>query len=400
MAGATPVYAAATAGLLAVGVLGVLFHRGHLPSWTAAVVAVLVEIGTGLVHPGRLGPGLAPLGGALAFVCTAVPLASLLDRIGFFEHAARVGVGHRYTGVALWVLAGVVTAVLNLDAAVVLLTPLYIRIARTFGFSVESLAFQPVLLASLASSALPVSNLTNLIAVSKIPAPPGQFLAHLGLPTLAAVVVGYLMWRWRLPAGEARVKSTDQAEARPLVVGGGVVVAILAGFVWGPGVGVAPWMVAGVADLFLVGLTRSVPWRAVPLGTVTVAGALAVLAEVVAAHVALGGYFVGQGPLSEVRIAAISAVAAGVGNNLPAVLVALDALGGHGQAASLWPILLGVNIAPALVLTGALAGLLWRDTARGMGLEISARRYTAVGAVVGLPAFGAALAVLVLQGLA
>ncbi|HEY5424337.1 MAG TPA: hypothetical protein VIK05_12735 [Ilumatobacteraceae bacterium] len=50
------------------------------------------------------------------------------------------------------VLAAAVTVVFNLDAAVVLLTPLYIRIARRHGYSPEMLAFQPALLACLASN--------------------------------------------------------------------------------------------------------------------------------------------------------------------------------------------------------------------------------------------------------
>ena len=99
----------------------------------------------------------------------------------------RVGRGGRGSrGGGLWVLAALVTTVLNLDAAVVLLTPLYVSIARRSGRDPLALAFQPVLLASLASSALPVSNLTNLIAASATGATTGGFVAHLALPSLVA----------------------------------------------------------------------------------------------------------------------------------------------------------------------------------------------------------------------
>ena len=50
----------------------------------------------------------------------------------------------------------VVVALLNLDAAVVLLTPLAVRVARRAGLDPVAMAFQPALLACLASSALPV----------------------------------------------------------------------------------------------------------------------------------------------------------------------------------------------------------------------------------------------------
>ena len=64
---------------------------------------------------------------ALAFLLAGVPLAALLDRLGFFEASAAVivGRGGDRPVLALWVFAGLTTVVLNLDTTVVLLTPLY-----------------------------------------------------------------------------------------------------------------------------------------------------------------------------------------------------------------------------------------------------------------------------------
>ena len=39
----------------------------------------------------------------------------------------------------------------------------------------------------------------------------------------------------------------------------------------------------------------------------------------------------------------------------------------------MWPLLLGVNLGPLLLLTGSLAGLLWQAGARRAGVEIDAR---------------------------
>src|SRR6185295_18977939 len=88
----------------------------------------------------------------------------------------------------LWWLAAAVTIVFILDAAVVLLTPLYIRVARRHGWS-------PEMLACLASNPLPVSNLTNLIAAEHFDLGVGEFLRHMALPTIAACVVGWLGFR-------------------------------------------------------------------------------------------------------------------------------------------------------------------------------------------------------------
>jgi arsenical pump membrane protein len=150
----------------------------------------------------EIGEALRTVWPALAFLCAGVPLAALLDRSGFFEATVaalarrrpELAVGH------LWVLAAVTTVVLNLDTTIVLLTPLAVRLARRAGAEVVSVALVPLLLASLASSALPVSNLTTLIVVEGRDPSVGDVLAHLGLPTLAAVGVGWLAYRRRGPA--------------------------------------------------------------------------------------------------------------------------------------------------------------------------------------------------------
>ena len=94
-----------------------------------------------------------------------------------------------------WILAAAVVALLNLDAAVVLLTPLYVRTARRPGLDPLMLAFQPVLLAMLASSVLPISNLTNLIVASHFSLTSTQFVGHLLLPSVVACGVGWIVYR-------------------------------------------------------------------------------------------------------------------------------------------------------------------------------------------------------------
>jgi arsenical pump membrane protein len=57
-----------------------------------------------------------------------------------------------------------------------------------------------------------------------------------------------------------------------------------------------------------------------------------------------------------------------------------------------------VNLGPLLLITGSLAGLLWQAGARRAGVEVDARRYTRVGAAVGVPAMVAAGLVLRVLG--
>ena len=144
---------------------------------------------------------LSSLWPALAFLLAGVPLAALLDRVGFFEAAATAITGRdRDTPViGLWILAALTTVVLNLDTTVVLLTPLYLRLARRVDADPLPLVAIPLLLASLASSVLPVSNLTTLIVVNRFDVGVGDVVAHLAMPSIAATVVGWRVYRRRYP---------------------------------------------------------------------------------------------------------------------------------------------------------------------------------------------------------
>lgn len=380
--------------LLGGGVAGALLRPGRVPAWLVPLAAVATAVGAGAVAPAQALRSLRPLGGALGFLLAAVPLAVLLDRLGFFESLSRVLAGSPATVGGLWVLGALVTTVLNLDASVVLLTPLYVRLARRLGLSPLALAFQPVLLALLASSALPVSNLTNLIAVGYTHAGPVAFLVHLGPPSLAATAVGYWCYRRTVPPGRRRPEALEPAEPRPLVAGGVVVALVLAGFVAGPGLGVSPWEVALAADVVLVALCRHFPWRSVPWGTAVVAAALAVLAVGVTSHLPVGRLLGGSGPLALAGTTGLAALAANLVNNLPALLVAAPVLPAHGSC-GLWAVLLGVNMGPVVLATGTLASLLWLDALGRLGVEAGAGDFARVGIKVGIPSLAAATAVLV-----
>ena len=107
----------------------------------------------------------------------------------------------------------------------------------------------PALLASLASSFLPVSNLTNLIVAEQLGLAPSSFLVQLGPPTVVAVAVGW--WRYRavvasrLPvtvgAGREAVAADDGPPRGP-GIGAAVVVFVLVGFTLGDSLGVPAWV--------------------------------------------------------------------------------------------------------------------------------------------------------------
>lgn len=391
--------------LLGAAVVGALARPWRLPSFIFPVAGALIALASGLVSPSATATALRPLASPLGFLLAAIPLAVLLDRYGYFESLAGLFGSGRLLLPGLWVLGAGTVAVLNLDAAVVLLTPLYLRVARRQDRSATFLGFQPVLLALLASSFLPVSNLTNLIVVARDHVSPWQLLEHLGLPALAACVVGYFCYRFSESAASGREARLARQPAEPAVrddtlrvvaVGSLVVALVLAGFVLGPGHGVEEWEVALGADLLLMALTRQVPWRVVPWRTALLAAGLGILAASAASDLHLAPLLTGTGPLAYLREGAVSALGANVVNNLPALLVALPAVSHAGTATcSLWPMLWGVNAGPGLLVTGTLATLLWVESMGRLGEPVTAGRFLAVGLRVALPAAIAGLLVLV-----
>ena len=104
------------------------------------------------------------------------------------------------------------------------------------------------------------------------------------------------------------------------------------------------------------------------------------------------GIFDAGGVVGRVRTLAFGIVASDLTNNLPAVLAGMSSLHDRSQV---WALLIGTNMGPALILSGALSGLLWRDTAAGLGVVVSPRRYSEIGVRVALPALLVAATVVI-----
>ena len=397
--------------LLAVAVVGLLAPQLRSLSWLAPTVCAALAVAIGAVPAASAGDAIRPLLAPLAFIVLAVPMAVMLDHYGLFDElAGLVAGGRRYLGV-LWALAAATTALLNLDVAVVLLSPLYVRIADRRGESRLAVAIQPALLSSLASSGLPVSNLTNLIAVARDHLSTTGFLVHLGPSTVVATVVGWLCYRKGLgriesvmaDSGPSRASSQGdepvasragaRSRARVLAVGGAVVVAVVVGFVAVPSFGGQPYEVAAAADVVLLVLTRSAPLRVVPWQSVGTVLGLGVLASAAAEHLAVARVLGGSSLAGIAGATAVSAAGANVVNNLPALLVALPAVG-HRASWTLWAVLLGTNVGPLAVPSGSLAVLLWLETVRRLGVPVRDRDYLRIGWWIGVPALLASLAML------
>ena len=342
-----------------------------------------------------VGQDLLDTAPALAFLTLGVPYAALLDRLGTFD-AAVVRLADRRPHVrtaTLWAVAAAVTALLNLDTTIVLLTPIAVRLARRSDHDPVVVAAVPLLLSGLASSFLPVSNLTTLIAQGRTELSTLDVLTRLGPASAVAVVVGWLAFRTRAPhvlTLDARPGDVDDGTALRL---GGIVVAVtVVGFVLGPLVGVAPWMVLLVLDVVLVVRLRWVPWREIPLLTAAGVGALVALVAALGAGPAT--WMTGDGTGPTAASAVVAAALANVLNNLPATIVGLGSVATMTDGS--WGWLWGVNAGSLLLPWGTLATILWWRVLRSEGVPIDLRRYATTVVPVALVAFVAGTAALLL----
>ena len=367
--------------------------------WPEAVVAVpaaLVLLGTGAISLDQARAVAEQLGPAIAFLAAVLVLGQLCDDEGLFRACggwmARAAAGRpRRLLLAVFVLASVITAVLSLDAAVVLLTPVVFATAARLGTRPRPHVYACTHLANTASSLLPVSNLTNLLAFAASGLSFTRFAALMALPWLVAIAVEYAVFR-RFFASDLNAGAQAPPAAGPpgvpvFVVA--VVACTLAGFAVTSVAGVNPaWAaLAGAAVLAARALAqrRTTPAAIVQAANIPFLFFVLGLGVVVRAVVdnglagALGQLLPGGVTLASLLgIAALSAVLANVINNLPAVLVLLPLVVPAGPGAVL-AVLLGVNIGPNLTYAGSLATLLWRRIAREHDTSVDLGEFTRLG---------------------
>lgn len=361
-----------------------------------AVPAAAVAVVLGALSPEHALAEAERLGPVVGFLAAVLVLAHLCDVEGLFT-ACGAWMARRAAGrprrllVAVFVLASVVTAVLSLDATVVLLTPVVFATAARMGVRSKPHVYACAHLSNTASLLLPVSNLTNLLAFTASGLSFSRFAALMALPWVVAVGAEYLVFRRffadDLPAAEP---TPDDGPAPEFPLFALVTVACtLAGFVVASAVGVEPAWAACAGALVMAG--RSLVRRRVTPVAVVRAAAPGFLAFVLALGIVvravvdngLAGALRhalpdGSGLLALLAVAALAAVLANLINNLPAVLVLVPLAAPAGTGAVL-AVLLGVNIGPNLTYAGSLATLLWRRVVQAREERVEVGEFTRLG---------------------
>ena len=345
----------------------------------------------------------------LVFFVAITVVAEIADTAGVFDVAghwtARVA-RHRTPVVWLLFVALAVgcTVFLSLDTTAVLLTPVGLAVAAQLEISPVPFALATLWLANTASLLLPVSNLTNLLALHHYEAlglGHGGYLKLAALPALAAVA-GTTAVLWLLHRREIGVRFMLDAPPEPhdpvmLRIAGAVCLAV------GPlfALGLSPaWVGSGAAAVLVAALAvrdRSrlrdiqVPWQmALAVAALFVAVDVALRHGLQPLLAALAG--TGTGPVDLARVAGIGALAANAVNNLPAY-IALESVASDA-APRLMALLIGVNVAPLVTPWASLATLLWAQRCRAGGVSVSAASLALQGLLCTVAAGGLALTAL------
>lgn len=333
----------------------------------------------------------------VAFLAAVLVLAQLCDDEGLFRAAgaamARSANGNtRQLLAKVFVIGAVTTAVLSLDATVVLLTPVVLATTRALWVPAKPHAYATAHLANTASLLMPVSNLTNLLAFAAVGLSFLHFTALMAPAWVAAVAVEFLLLRWLFADDLAVQPHHDPAIETPRVpVFVLVVLALtLAGFAVASMLGFSPaW--AALAGAVVLGV-RALARRDTSVTRIAAAADVPFLVFVLCLGVVVDGLMLhglesamrgllpgGTTLLALLGIAAVAAVLSNLVNNLPAVLVLLPLLTPSGPAAVL-AMLIGVNIGPNLTYVGSLSNLLWRSVVR-RDIPAGFREFSRVGLV-------------------
>jgi arsenical pump membrane protein len=293
---------------------------------------------------------------------------------------------------AALLLDAVVTAVLNLDTAVVFLTPVLVFAARRRGVAVEPFLYGCVFMANASSLFLPGSNLTNLLVLGAHDGVSGASFAAKMFPVAitAAVVTAIgiaVLFRRALAARPA--PGTAAAGAPTVVLGTGLlatvaaVVLVLALRHPAPAV-LAVGLVATAVELLRSRIDLGAIWRVVGLPSLTVAFVLTVALGTLARH--------WNGPAELIagasgpETAGLAAVSTVLVNNLPAAALYSAHAVDHSRM-----LLLGLNVGPNLAVTGALSALLWFRAAREVDARPSLLEFSRRGVPLALAGLAAGL---------
>jgi arsenical pump membrane protein len=316
---------------------------------------------------------------AFALVAGLLIVGAAAAREGVFAGAgalaARAPGGTFALLASLLLVEAAVTAVLNLDTAVVFMTPVLLHAARRRGVAETPFLYGAVFIANSASLLLPGSNLTNLIVLAQDPVPGTAFAGRLWPAWVAAVAVTIVFVASTHRRELAREVEPDDCRLpfRPRAGALGIVISAALVLV----------LPRPALPVLAVGLVVAAIARRDRRSLVRAASPLLLLC-VLALATGLGALARGIGGVGRLTAHAgrwqsawLGAGAAVLVNNLPAATMLAAHAPAHPRA-----LLLGLDLGPNFAVTGSLSAVLWLRVARANGSQPSVLRYSLLGAML------------------
>ena len=404
--------------------LGLTLRRPLLPTGMrvgpgiAAVIGVAVAIAVGGIHGDDVveagetlwRPFLALVG--LMVITGAAGRLGLMDRLAALVVPRAGGSATRLFGLVFALSLGT-AAVLNNDAAILLLTPVVVLLVRGLYPDRPDLLVPYAFAVFMAAGVAPflTSNPMNTVVAGVADIDFNEYAATMLPVAIAGSAVTYVVLRAVFARQLATAPAVPPAVAaqrweRPQKQALGLVLVVLAAYPILALAGVEVFMVAavgGVLALILCArhraggpfevLRTNVAWEILVflLGMFLLAEALrnAGVVDRLTDLYEDGGQGV---------IGVASAIGSALINNHSMALtnlLAVEALPATTDA-DYFAALIGGDLGPRLLPIGSLAGLLWIAVLRGLDVEVTLRRFVMVGAAVTVPSLAVSLGVLAL----
>ena len=268
------------------------------------------------------------------------------------------------------VTASLITIFLGLDTTAVLFTPVVIALANRIGAKAFPFAMATLLLSNTASLLLPVSNLTNLLAQTKLKVNTHLYVGHVFLSAIVAIILSIvlLLLRFRTSIqGQYQFTPLEPVEDKPLLYIVSVACTLFIALVLLNLSPVISSVLAASISAVSLHVRRKgfltwniIPWRLLLFTSVLFAaisfvnklGLAKILTRVTSSHW---------------EILLSSTLLANLFNNLPTYL-AFESL---QKTTDLYYVLIGTNFGSIIFPWGSLATLLWAQRCRTSGVEIS-----------------------------
>ena len=394
--------------------LGVIIRPLRIPEYVWAVLGAVVLIAFGLL-PWRNAVAAAAKGmDVYLFLIGMMLLAEVARQEGLFDWLAALAIRHargsaRRLFLIIYVVGTIVTVFLSNDATAVVLTPAVYAAATAARVEPLPYLFICAFIANAASFVLPISNPANLVIFGTHMPPLAQWLYQFTLPSVASILITYLLLRLTQRAAiDQKISGDFRTEL--LSVGGKCVavgialtaVALLGASSLDRQLGLPTFIAGTVVTIIVLIISRQSPlpvlrdisWGVLPLVAglfILVAGVeqTGILSSVTQTLRDVAAYSPGKASFGA---GIVVAFASNLMNNLPTGLVAATVSQSADVSLQVTSgILIGVDLGPNLSVTGSLATILWLIALRREGEAVTAWQFLKLGIVVMPPALVVAL---------